>query len=139
MKKDIISSCIISLVTPIVVLLIGDYLYIGLWYYLLIPFLIITTNYLCKSKEFICSGMTVELQISYLCFFYWQHQINEGSLGLIHLCFLLPCAAISCIIVLFLTHKRISLTKLKGFMCGFCGFVVGSFLGMGIYFSNAVF
>lgn len=139
MKMDIVSACIISLVAPIVVLSIGDYLYVGLWYYLLFPFLIIITNYLCKSKEFICSGMTFALQISYFGFFYWQHQVNEGLLGLIHLCLLLPCAAIGCIIVLVLTHKRSLLTRFNGFMCGFGGFTVGSFLGMGIYFSGFIF
>src|SRR5690606_2383410 len=139
MKKDVVSACIISLLAPIIALLIGDYLYIGMWYYFLFPFLIIITNYLCKSKEFICSGMAVALQISYLGFFYWQHHVNEGLLGLLHLCFLLPGAAIGCVIALVLTYKKSSLTNFNRFMYGFFGFATGAFLGMGIYFSNAIF
>ena len=133
MEKDIQTACFISAAAPIIVILNGDYLYIGLWYYLLLPALVIGANYFFKAVANACSGMALALQISFFLFFYWQHQINQGLLGLIHLGFLLPGAAVSSIAGLILLKKNPTLTTLNGFTYGFCSFAIGATAGMAIY------
>lgn len=136
MEKDIQTACSISAAAPIIVILNDDYLYIGLWYYLLLPTIIIGTNYFLKIATGICSGIALALQLSFFLFFYWQQQVNQGLLGLIHLCFLLPGAIISSIAgLIFLKNKPI-LNTLNGFTYGFFSFAIGAAAGMAIYFAS---
>jgi hypothetical protein len=136
MERDIQTACIISAAAPTIVILNGDYLYIGLWYYLLLPALIIGVNYFFKTATNVCTGMALALQLSFFLFFYWQQQINQGLLGLIHLCFLLPGAVISSITGLILLKKNPVLTTLNMFTYGFFSFAIGASAGMAIYFSS---
>lgn len=137
-SRDIIGASMVSLVAPAIVWHMGDSLYIGSWYYWLLPLLVIAANYFCKSKAFMCSGMAAALQLSYLVFFYWQSHANEGLLSLIHLCFLLPFAVIGCTVALILAHKSKSLAGLEGFIYGFGGFAVGSVSGVAVYFAGVM-
>ncbi|WP_415753814.1 hypothetical protein [Pseudomonas leptonychotis] len=136
MERDIQTACFISAAAPTIVILNGDYLYIGLWYYLLLPATIIGANYLFKTATSICSGMALALQLSFFLFFYWQQQINQGLLGLIHLFFLLPGATISSIAGLIYLKSNPIPTTLNGFTYGFCSFAIGATAGMAIYFSS---
>lgn len=136
MKRDIQTACFISAAAPTIIILNGDYLYIGLWYYLLLPALLIGANYLFKTTAYVCSGMALALQLSFFMFFYWQHQINQGLLGLIHLCFLLPGAATSSIAGFILLKKSSVLATINGFAYGFCSFAIGATAGMVVYFSS---
>jgi len=114
----------------------GDYLYIGLWYYILLPALLIGTNYFFKTPANICSGMALALQLSFFAFFYWQLQVNQGLLGLIHLLFLLPGATISSIVGFIMLKKSSVLTTINGFTYGFCYFAIGAATGMAVYLSS---
>lgn len=136
MEKDIQVACFISAVAPIIVMLNGDYLYIGLWYYFLLPAIIVGANYFLRIASGICSGMALALQVSFFLFFYWQQQINQGLLGLIHICFLLPGAIISSIAGLVLLKKNPMLTMLNGFAYGFFSFAIGAAASMAIYFAS---
>lgn len=69
MQKDITIAFIISLISPIVVLWLGDFLYVGLWYYLLLPSIIIVISFMLKTKAYICTGMCFSLQLSFAGFF----------------------------------------------------------------------
>jgi hypothetical protein len=69
MERDIQTACIISAAAPTIVILNGDYLYIGLWYYLLLPALIIGVNYFFKTATNVCTGMALALQLSFFLFF----------------------------------------------------------------------
>lgn len=135
MGKDIQTACFISAAAPIIVILNGDCLYIGLWYYFLLPAIIVGVNCFLKTATGICSGMALALQLSFFLFFYWQQQINQGLLGLIHLCFLFSGAIISSIAgLIFLKNSPIA-TTLNGFTYGFCSFAIGAAAGMAIYFT----
>ncbi|WP_339409238.1 hypothetical protein [Pseudomonas sp. EA_35y_Pfl2_R5] len=136
MEMDIETACLISAAAPIIVILNGDYLYIGLWYYLLLPALIIGANYFLTTASNICCGMALALQLSFFIFFYWQHQINQGLLGLIHICFLLPSAAISSTAGFILLKNNSALSTLSGLTYDFFSFAIGATAGMAIYFSS---
>jgi hypothetical protein len=136
MERDIQTAFFISAAAPIIVILNGDYLYIGLWYYILLPALLIGSNYFFKTPAHVCSGMALALQLSFFVFFYWQLQLNQGLLGLIHLFFLLPGAATSSIAGFILLKKSSVLTTINGFTYGFCSFAIGAATGMAIYLSS---
>lgn len=136
MEKDIQTACFISAIAPIIVILNGDYLYIGIWYYFLLPAIIIGANFFLKIATGICSGMALALQLSFFLFFYWQKQINQGLLGLIHLFYLLPGAITSSIAGLIFLKKNSIPTTLNGFTYGFFSFAIGAAAGMAIYFAN---
>lgn len=72
MAKDIQIACFISVAAPMIVMLNGDYLYIGLWYYFLLPAVIVGANYFLRIAAGVCSGMALALQVSFFLFFYWQ-------------------------------------------------------------------
>lgn len=65
--------------------------------------------------------------------------MNEGLLGLIHLCFLLPGAAIGSLIAIFLVYRKRELTGFKCFLYGFGGFFIGAIIGMLFWFSDYLF
>ena len=108
----------------------GDALYVGLWYYLLVPLVILGLSARLKPQPLFLLGASIALSITFVFYLRinWQASRPEGLLGLGHL-FSLPGALIGSLIVARAMKYSSSVSCLSS---GFMGF--GS-LGLG-YFAN---
>ena len=67
----------ISLIVPILIFILGDGMYIGLWYYLLIPLVIIGLHYLIfKQNSSFYSGVALGISLSFIMFLFKKQAIN---------------------------------------------------------------
>ena len=131
----------ISLIVPILIFILGDGMYIGLWYYLLIPLVIIGLHYLIfKQNSSFYSGVALGISLSFLMFLSlnWFSLRPDGMIGLIHLLFALPGMILSIFIFGIYAHFKKSsivlLTKIKSFLFGLFVILFGFIMGMISYY-----
>ena len=86
----ILFACI-SLISIIIVLIFGDALYIGLWYYLAIPLVAFSLTLPFKPNQLFLTGISLAIQFTLITYLYINLSAErpEGLLGLGHL-FSLP-------------------------------------------------
>ena len=77
-KKDLYISIIISLIMPIVALFIGDALYVGIWYYLVLPTIFIIISLLFRIKKYFLSGISFALFLTYFIYFIINIRSHDG-------------------------------------------------------------
>ena len=77
----------IALISIVTVLVIGDYMYIGIWYYLAIPIVAYLLSLPFKPQSFFLTGISLTIILSYIPYFYYNITAlrPEGLLGLGHL------------------------------------------------------
>jgi len=77
----------IALISIITVLAIGDFMYIGIWYYLAIPIVAYLLSLPFKSQDFFLTGISLTILLSYIPYFYYNITAlrPEGLLGLGHI------------------------------------------------------
>ncbi|WP_440873650.1 hypothetical protein [Thalassotalea sp. PLHSN55] len=77
----------IALISIVIVLVIGDYLYMGIWYYLAIPVVAYLLSLPFKPQNFFLTGISLAILLSYIPYFYFNITAirPEGLLGLGHL------------------------------------------------------
>jgi len=77
----------IALSSIVTVLVIGDFMYIGIWYYLAIPIVAYLLSLPFKPQNFFLTGIILTILLSYIPYFYYNitAQRPEGLLGLGHL------------------------------------------------------
>ena len=81
----------ITAATLAMVFLLGDQMYVGIWYYIVIPFSAFILTVLLKPSSFYLTGVGLAILVSYTPY-YWQNLAStnpEGLLGLGHV-FSLP-------------------------------------------------
>jgi len=122
----------ISLISIFTVLIIGDVLYIGLWYYIAIPFVAYLLTLPFKLKQYFLTGIGLAILLTYIPYFYYNLSATrpEGLLGLGHL-FSLPGLAIGILLAgLYLKEKSLRSISLFtiGFMVTFLGFLTNQFI-----------
>jgi len=115
----------ISLISIFTVLIIGDVLYIGLWYYIAIPFVAYLLTLPFKPKQYFLTGVSLVILLTYIPYFY--HNLfaarPEGLLGLGHF-FSLPGLAVG-ILLAGLYLKKKSLSSISLFTIGFIVTLLG--------------
>lgn len=126
-KKDLYISIIISLIMPIVALFIGDALYVGIWYYLVLPTIFIIISLLFRIKKYFLSGISFALFLTYFIYFIINIRSHDGLLILGHL-FSIPGAIITFIIGLIFA-KKFYIKPSMLFIVGFLSFSTGFFIG----------
>lgn len=113
-------SLFISLIIPILVLIFGDALYIGIWYYILIPLIFIGSSSYFKLEPSFYVGVSLAIAISFLFYLAvnWNAANTEGQLVVLHLLGL-PGAFI---MVMF---SPLLVNKINHFILGFFSFILG--------------
>src|SRR6185436_628801 len=96
---DVALSLVAPLALVLFVLLRGDPIYIGVWYYLAVPAVAIALFYALKSPAYFISGATLALSFTFLAYWLVQFQPGrpEGLLGLGHV-FSVPGALLGLLI-----------------------------------------
>jgi hypothetical protein len=130
-RQDATIATAISLVAPLIVLTVGDPLYIGLWYYLVIPAFVIGLGVLLDAPPPYVAGASLAAAVSLLGYM----SINmfaarpEGLLGLGHL-FSLPGAVIGYFVAMRFAKRssRLPAILALGFLGWAVGFVINHFL-----------
>ena len=122
----------ISLITIITVFIVGDALYIGVWYYIAIPVVAYLLTLPFKPKQYFLTGVSLVILLSYIPYFYHNlfAERPEGLLGLGHL-FSLPGLAVGVFLAaLYIKAKKLMPVTLFtiAFVGGFVGFLVNQFI-----------
>ena len=125
-KFDIGLAAAIATVVPIVVLRVGDPLYIGIWYYLLVPAATVSLGAILRAKPPFISGASFAVAITFLAYMSvnWRAARPEGLLALGHL-FSLPGAGIGLMFGAFLSTR--SWSSVSALLLGIGG-LLGGFL-----------
>lgn len=122
---DLVISAVIALVVVVTVSLIGDYLYMGIWYYILIPIVAYFISIFARPKRFFFVGVSLAITLSYIPYFYYNITAYrpEGLLGLGHMFSLFGMAL--GIVLAALYAKKKSLSPLWLLVLGFAGAFLG--------------
>lgn len=112
-----------------VVLIFGDAMYVGLWYYIVVPLgaLIIALPF--KPRPLFLCGLSLGIVVtffSYLSMNYFSKR-PDGLIILGHL-FSLPGAALGVIFSAFLARKKSKVTILGALLLGVLGVLIGFYL-----------
>ncbi|MFJ4373325.1 hypothetical protein ACIP1T_11955 [Pseudomonas japonica] len=107
-RADTVGFFLISAIVPLIILIYGDYLYIGIWYYLVIPLAAWLIAIWLGSRTGFMSGLAIALALEYILFlqFNWRAEHQEGMVGIVHF-FSLPGAVLGMVSCAYLL-KRIS-------------------------------
>jgi uncharacterized membrane protein YGL010W len=126
-KVDAAILLSVSLMPAVVQLLFGDPLYVGVWYYLVVPTAAIAIGVMARAKPLFLLGTSLAVSVTLLIYVAVSLSLArpEGLLALGHL-FSLPGAAAGTLIGAFLA-RRLS-TPISVLALGFAGTLVGFFL-----------
>jgi len=127
-------AALMSLIVPVLVVIFGDGLYVGLWYYFLVPFVIITLHTLIfKLPTSFYTGLSLGICFSFLFFLslVWFKITHDSLIGLLHLLFVLPGIIITITLYgIFATYKTtISYTSNTNFLIGLFTTIIGFIIG----------
>jgi hypothetical protein len=86
-KQDAALGIAISVLAPLIVLVSGDPLYVGLWYYLVIPAFVVGWGVLLDAPPPYVAGASLAVAVSLFAYmsYNWFAARPEGLLGLGHL------------------------------------------------------
>lgn len=116
---------LISLISITIVLIFGDALYVGLWYYIVIPLVAFLLTLPFKPHQLFLTGISLVIQLTLITYLYINLTTErpEGLLALGHL-FSLPGLAIG-IIAASIYVKNKSKNKYIMLAIGFSGAALG--------------
>lgn len=119
----------ISLTVVTVVVLFGDPLYLGVWYYLVVPFVIVGICFAIRPAPMFLTGAATAITTSLLAVMVvnWTAAKPEGLLGLGHI-FSLPGGVMAAIVSAFFARSTAGAKPVKQFALGFVGFGLGYFV-----------
>ena len=106
----------------------GDALYMGLWYYAVVPLVILGICASLRTAPLFLSGASLAIAITILSIMSvnWHRTRPEGLLGLGHL-FSLPGAIVGVLLAGALSKRKSVLTPFSAFLFGFGGLLGGYF------------
>ena len=127
--QDLLLAIFVCLVVVTLVLLAGDSLYIGIWYYFAVFFITICIASFFKPTPFFQTGAAIGIAITFLAYLYinWSSSRPEGLLGLGHL-FSLPGAASGLVISAIALKKTNTKLSKRAFLFGLIGVLIGFFI-----------
>lgn len=127
--KSLYLSILISMLVPISVLVIGDGMYIGLWYYFVVPLVILGLSASFKLAPSFYTGMSTAIAISFIIYLSinWTATRPEGLLGLGHI-FSLPGAFLMVLITAYILKRKNNRLPIHNLLLGFFSFAIGFLL-----------
>lgn len=126
--QDTILAAAIALTLVIVVVLTGDPLYLGFWYYLMVPSVIVGICIAIRPAPMFLTGAATAVTASLLAVMAvnWTAAKPEGLLGLGHI-FSLPGGVLAAIVSAFVARSTSGAKPVTQFVLGFVGFGLGYF------------
>ena len=123
---------LISLTSITIVLLYGDALYFGIWYYIAIPLVAFLLTLPLKPNKYFLTGISLAIQLTIITYLYINLSAErpEGLLGLGHL-FSLPGLAAGIIassIYIKNKHKKQYTMLSIGFIGAISGFIINQLI-----------
>ena len=136
---DAAFATVIALVVVSTVMVKGDALYIGLWYYFAVPIVILGIGAALRTKPMFLFGISVAIAVTLIFYMSinWRATRSEGLLGLGHL-FSLPGAVVGVLIAATLLKHKATASLFIAFLFGFIGLLGGFFLNQ-LAVCNTVF
>ena len=124
--QDILLATAIALPLPIIVMWHGDPLYLGLWYYFVVPAVALSISFALRSSPLFLTGVSLAIVATLLTYMSinWRAARPEGLLGLGHL-FSLPGLVIGLIVGAHLSKStnRPVIALLLGLLAALAGFL----------------
>jgi len=133
-RADTAGFFLVSLIVPLIILVHGDYLYTGMWYYLVIPLVAWLIAIWLGAPAGFLSGVAIALALEYILFlqFNWRAE-HQGMVAVVHF-FSLPCAALGMVSCAWLLN-RTSITSWSAVLFFSCiGVLAGFTLGQALFY-----
>ena len=126
---DALFAVVIALVAVIIVMVKGDALYIGLWYYFAVPIVIVGIGAALRARPLFLFGTSLAIAITLIFYMSinWRASSPEGLLGLGHL-FSLPGAVVGVFIAATLLKRKTTASLFIAFHFGLIGLLGGFFV-----------
>lgn len=127
--KNLYLSILVSMIVPILVLGIGDGMYVGLWYYFVVPLVILGLSTSFKLAPSFYIGVSIAIAISFIIYLSinWTATRPEGLLGLGHI-FSLPGAFLMVLIIAYILKRKNNRLPIYNLVLGFFSFAIGFLL-----------
>lgn len=138
--KNLYLSILVSMIVPILVLAIGDGVYIGLWYYFTVPLVILGLSAAFKLTSSFYTGVSAAIAISFIIYLSinWTSERPEGLLILGHI-FALPGAFLMVMITALLLKRKNYRLPAHNLILGFFSFALGFFVNQVIICSSLMY
>lgn len=137
LSRDATLSTVPIIALAATVIIGRDHLYIGLWYYLVIPLTLLGSCALGKPPRFFLLGASLGIVVTYLVFFYWASIVSDGLLGLFHI-FSLPGAYIGAWNAVTKAKRWAPDEPVKAAFIGFLGVVLGFFVCLILLYAGLI-
>lgn len=126
---DAVLAVVVSLAVILIVIVKGDALYVGLWYYSVVPVVLLGLCAALRAKALFLFGASLALSMTFIFYMVanWHASRPEGLLALGHL-FSLPGAVVGALIAAVLLRRHASTGPAFALIIGFAGIVVGFFI-----------
>lgn len=129
---DRIIFLLITLVCILFVLVFGDYLFFGVWYYFAIPVMAFLIAMPFRPKQYFLSAISIVILFTYIP--YWNYNFSakqpDGLLGLGHM-FSLPGLAIGIILAGTYLKPKVKMSGyvfIISFLFSLCGFLANQII-----------
>lgn len=124
--KNLYLSILVSMIVPILVLGIGDGMYVGIWYYFVVPIVILGVSASFKLATSFYTGVSTAIAISFIIYLSinWSATRSEGLLGLGHI-FSLPGAFLMVLITAYILKIKNNRLPIHNLILGFFSFAIG--------------
>ena len=138
-NADVSFSLVVPLALVVFVLLRGDPIYLGLWYYLTVPAVVVAVLYALTSPAFFVPGATFGLSATFLVYWFVQFQRAqpEGLLGLGHL-FSVPGALLGLLIARYAVRAFPGIGPVWSFVLALVGSGLGFAAAQGVVCNTAM-
>lgn len=136
---DISLAIAASLAMVVLVIFKGDSLYLGLWYYITVPVVILGSCAGFRPAPLFLFGIASSIAISMLTLMSvnWHAARPEGLLGLVHI-FSLPGAFIAALGTVFIARKIQTTNPSVFFLLGLIGYGSGYFINQLVIFNKVM-
>ena len=126
---DAVLAAVVAFTVVLIVIVKGDALYLGLWYYFVVPVILLGPCTALRAKPLFLFGASLALSITLIFYMAvnWRAARPEGLLGLGHVSSL-PGALLGAIIAAVLLRRYVSASQVFALLAGFAGFIVGFFI-----------
>lgn len=128
-RLDITLAAVIVLSVISIVMIKGDALHLGLWYYFAVPLAFLSISAALRTKPLFNFGISLALAITLVSYLVvnWRASRPEGLLGLGHI-FSLPGAVVGLFISAAVLKSKVPAGPFAAFVIGVSGLLGGFFI-----------
>lgn len=136
---DTALAAVIAFMVISIAIVKGDALYLGLWYYFVVPMVVLGISAALRTKPLFIFGTSLALAVTFVSYMAvnWRASRPEGLLALGHV-FSLPGAVVGVFISAALLKRKLSAGAFASFLIGAAGFL-GGFFANQLLVCNTVF